>query len=61
MGPVCVNCPHIVSDIFDKVLIGSDILLCNPSGQADIVHSEKKMLYQGHSIPLALVQGPVVR
>ena len=60
MGPVCLKFPCIVSDILDKVSMSIHILLCDPSDPADIVSSDQKMLFQGQSIPLTLIQGCVV-
>ena len=45
MGTVFVESPCIVSDICDEVIIGADTFLCDTNGPAEIVSSEKKMLF----------------
>ena len=45
-----------VSDIAPEVLISGDILLCDPSGQANILSSEKRIIFHGHLIPVKIVK-----
>ena len=61
MGPLCFDHMCVVADILDEVLLGEDLLLCDPSGPADIIQSEEKMVFRGVSIPLMMVSPSVVR
>ena len=61
MGLLCFDYIHVVADILDEVLLGEDLLLCDPSGPADIIQSEEKMVFRGVSIPLIMVRPLVVR
>ena len=49
------------SDIVDGILLGDDLMLCDPSGPADIIQSEERMIIHGVSIPLKLVKPPTIR
>ena len=61
MHPLCFEHECVVSDIVDKILLGEDLMLCDPSGPADIIHSEERMIFHGVSIPLKLVKPPTIR
>ena len=50
-----------MSDIVDEILLGEDLMLCDPSGPADIIQSEERMVFRGVSIPLKLVKPPTIR
>ena len=58
MGPLCFEHECIVSDIVDKFLHGEDLMLCDPSGPADIIQCEERTVFCGVSIPLKLVKPP---
>ena len=61
MGPLCFEHECTVSDIVDEFLLGEDLMLCDPSGPADIIQSEERMVFHGVSIPLKLVKPPTIR
>ena len=61
MGPLCFEHECTVSDIVDEFLLGEDLMLCDPSGPADIIQSEERMVFWGISIPLKLVKPPTIR
>ena len=61
MGPLCFEHECTVLDIFDEFLLGEDFMLCDPSGPADIIQSEERMVFHGVSIPLKLVKPPTIR
>ena len=61
MGPLCFEHKCTVSDIVDEFLLGEDLMLCDPSGPADIIQSEERMVFQGVSITLKLVKPPTIR
>ena len=61
MGPLCFEHECTVSDIVDKFLLSEDLMLCDPSGPADIIQSEERMVFHGVSIPLKLVKPPTTR
>ena len=61
MGPLCFEHKCVVSDIADEFLLGEDLMLCDPSGPADIIQSEERMIFCGVSIPLKLVKPPTIR
>ena len=61
MGPFCFEHECVVSDIVDEVLLGEDLMLCDPSGPVDIIQSEDSMIFCGVYIPLKLVQPPTIR
>ena len=61
MGPLCFEHECTVSDIVDEVLLGEDLMLCDPSGPADIIQSEDRMVFCGVSICLKLVKPPTIR
>ena len=51
----------VVSDIVDKFLLGEGLMMCDPSGPADIIQSEERMIFHSVSIPLKLVKPPIIR
>ena len=55
IGPVKIYKRLIVADIEDEVLLGADILLGDPSGPADLLMSEGRMILKGVSIPVMRV------
>ena len=61
MGPLCFEHECAVSDIVDEFLLGEDLMLCDPSGPADIIQSEERMVFHGVCIPLKLVKPPTTR
>ena len=61
MGPLCFEHECVVSDIVDEFLLGEDLMLCDPSGPADIIQCEERMIFPGISIPLKLVKPPTIR
>ena len=61
IGPLCFEHECVVSDIVDELLRGEDLMLCDPSGPADIIQSEERMISHGVSIPLKLVKPPIIR
>ena len=61
MGPLCFEHECTVSDIVDEFLLGEDLMLCDPSGPADIIQSEERMVFHGVSILLKLVKPPTIR
>ena len=61
MGPLCFEHECTVSDIVDEFLLGEDLMLCDPSGRADIIQSEERMVFHGVSIPLKLAKPPTIR
>ena len=61
MGPLCFEHECTVSDIVDKFLLSEDLMLCEPSGPADIIQLEERMVFHGVSIPLKLVKPPNIR
>ena len=60
-GAICFDHMCVVADIVDEVLLGEDLLLCDPSGLTDIIQSEEKMIFKGVPIPLKMVWPSVVR
>ena len=61
MGPLCFEHECTVSDTVDEFLLDEDLMLCDPSGPADIIQSEERMVFCGVSIPLKLVEPPTIR
>ena len=61
MGPLCFEHECVMSDIVDEFLLGEDLMLCDPSGPADIIQSEERMIFCGVSILLKLVKPPTIR
>ena len=61
MGPLCFEHECTVSDIVDEFLLAEDFMLCDPSGPADIIQSEERMVFWSVSIPLMLVKPPTIR
>ncbi len=55
-GPVKFQRTLIVADIKDEVLLGDDILRLDPEGPADILNSEKVLLFRGECIPMVTVK-----
>ncbi len=55
MGSLKLKWNVLVGDIKEDCLLGADILLGLPSGPAEILMSESRMLLDGHSIPLEIV------
>ena len=51
----------MVSDIVDEFLLGEDLMICDPSGPADIIQSEERMVFHGVSISPKLVKLPTIR
>ena len=47
MGLLCFDHMCVVADIVDEVLLGEDLFLCDPSGPANIIQSEEKMIFKG--------------
>ncbi len=45
-----------MADIRDEVLLGDDILRLDPEGPADILNSEKVLLFRGECIPMMTVK-----
>ena len=43
MISLCFDYMCVLADIGDEVLLEEDLLLCDPSGPADIIQPEKKM------------------
>ena len=52
MDLLCFEHECVLSDIVDEFLLGLDLMLCDPSGPADIIQSEGRMIFHGVSIPL---------
>ena len=52
LGQLNVNALVTVADIEDDVLLGADILMGDPSGPADILLSEGRMVLRDTSVPL---------
>ena len=61
MGPLCFRHECVVSYIVNKFSLGEDLMLCDPSGPADIIQSEERMIFHGVSIPLKLAKPPTIR
>ena len=61
MGPLCFEHECTVSDIVDEFLLGEDLMLCDPTGPADIIQAEERMVFHGVSIPLKLIKLPTIR
>ena len=61
MCPLCFEHKCTMSDIVDEFLLGEDLMLCDPSGPADIIRSEDRMVLCGVAIPLKLVKPPTIR
>ena len=51
MGPFCFEHECVVSDIIDEFLLGGDLMLCDPTGPADIIHSEERMIFHVFPFP----------
>ena len=54
IGPLRFNHECRIVGITDDVLFGDDLLLDDPSGPADILDTEERMVFRGVSIPLEL-------
>ena len=61
MHSLCFEHEYVVSDIVDEFLLGQDLMLCDPSGPADIIQSEERMIFHGVSIPLKLIEPSIIR
>ena len=61
MGPLCFEHECVVSGIVDEFLLGEDLMPFDPSGPADIIQSEERMIFHVVSIPLKLVKPPIIR
>ena len=57
-GEVTLSKVAVVASIEDDVLIGADILLKDPSGPADLIMSEGRMIFHGMSVPMECVGIP---
>ena len=60
MGPLRLRKLLIVGECQDEVLLGADILQRDPSGPADIMLSENRMILRGEIIPLEQIGVPRV-
>lgn len=47
-----------MADVDDNILLGSDVLQRDPSGPADLIHSEAKSILIGTAIPVEHVGVP---
>ena len=54
-GQVELNKMVIIADIEDEVLLGSDILLKDEQGPADLIMSQSQMIFRGASVPMRCV------
>ena len=54
IGPLQFDHECRIVGITDDVLFGDDLLLDDPSGPADILNTEERMVFRGASIPLEL-------
>ena len=61
MGPLCFEQECVVCDIVNEFLLVEDVMLCDPTGPADIIQSEERMIFHGVSIPLKLVKPAIIR
>ena len=55
LGPLCFEKSLLVADIEDEVLLGADILQQFPTGPADLLLSENKLILDGVAIPVEQV------
>ena len=61
MHSLCFEHECVVCDIVDEFLLGEDLMLCDPSGPADIIMCAERMIFHGVSIPLKLVKPSNIR
>ena len=61
MGPLCFEPECVVFNIVDDFLLAEAVMLYDPSGPADTIQSEERMIFQGVSIPLTLVKPLTIR
>ena len=61
IGPLQFDHECRIVGITDDVLFGDDLLLDDPSGPADILNTEERMVFHGVSIPLELKQPSQIR
>ena len=61
MGTLCFEPECVVSDNVGELLCGEDVMLCGPSGPADSIQSEERMIFHGVFIPLKVVRPPIIR
>ena len=61
IGPLQFDHECRIVGITDDVLFGDDLLLDDPSGPADILNTEERMVFHGASIPLELKQPSQIR
>ena len=45
MGPLHFDHMCVVADIVDKVLLGEDLLLCDPSFPDSVIQSKEKIMF----------------
>ena len=60
-GPLEFDHECRIVGITDDVLFGDDLLLNDPSGLADILNTEERMVFRGASIPLELRRSSQIR
>ena len=61
MCPLCFKHECVLFNIVDEFLLGEELMLCDPSGPADIIQSEERMIFHGVSILLKLFKLPTIR
>ena len=61
IGPLQFDHECRIVGITDDVLSGDDLLLDDPSGPADILNTEERMVFHGASIPLELKRPSQIR
>ena len=61
IGPLQFDHECRIVGITDDVLFGDDLLLDDPSGPADILNTEERMVFRGVSIPLELKRPSQIR
>ena len=61
IGPLQFDHECRIVGITDDVLFGDDLLLDDPSGPADILNTEERMVFHGVSIPLELKRPSQIR
>ena len=59
LGEELVTGDFVIADIQDDVLLGADVLQKDESGPVDLLLSENRMIFRGHSIPLQQVVSPL--
>ena len=58
-GPLYLEKPLVVADITDDILLGADVLMGDASGPADLLLSEKKILFRNTEVPIELAGYPM--